>query len=173
MGSLSCPSSLTYRGCVFGGGGVGVAEVSSQPVYECNSISLLSCAIFPPFCLGQAHPYSCTFPHSETPRSLSLECFLVHTLPLLSLPLYHPVWGPSFTLLSFLKSLPLSVFYSLLLCCIPVSVVKGVDKEEGGRRGRGNLSFREGGRERGKGGRRAPFFMRMPSAGSAERRTPA
>lgn len=109
-----------------------------------DSISLLflSSAISQPFCLGQAH----TPPlfHSETALSLSLECFLLHALPLLSLPsLYHPIWGPSFThspLLSFLKSRSLS-FYSLLLCCIPVSVVKGVDKEEGGKKRKGELEL--------------------------------
>lgn len=48
-----------------------------------------------------------------------------------------------------------------------------MDKEEGGekrRKGELELQRREG---EGKEGRRAPSFMRMPSAGTAERRTPA
>lgn len=84
---------------------------------------------------------------------------LSHFYP--SLSISSSLGAPSFThspLLSFLKSLALS-FYSLLLCCIPVSVVKGVDKEEGGKKRKGELELYrgegEGERERGKEG---PFL---------------
>lgn len=53
------------------------------------------------------------------------------------------IMPPPPQLSDFLSKVSLS-FYSLLLCCIPDSVEKGVDKEGGGKR-RGNLSFREGG----------------------------
>lgn len=91
--------------------------------------------------------------------------------PFLS-PTPHPPTPP--TQLSCFAFLSLSLsFYSLLLCYIPFSVEKGGGQGRGrGKKRKGELELqrREG---EGKGGRRAPSFMRMPSAGSAERRTPA
>lgn len=74
--------------------------------------------------------------------------------PFLS-PTPHPPTSP--TQLSCFAFLSLSLsFYSLLLCCIPFSVEKGggwTRKREGKKRGRGNLSSREGRvREKGEGG---------------------
>lgn len=147
--SLSCPSCL----CVMN-----------------NSISFhfLTSAISPLVCLAEAH-IPALF-HSDTPPSLSLEFF---PPPWSSTSISsHSVCPPPLPTLPALLSKVSHCLSTLLLCCIPVSVKKGVDKEEGGKKEEGGTWAleREG---EGKGGRRAPFFMRMPSAGSAERRTPA
>lgn len=139
-------------------------------------LSLFS-AISPHFCSG-----SCTFNtlklHSPSFHSVFTSA-LSHFSPFLSCLLSSGLGAPPLPTLRcssnppFLSKVSPSLsFYSLLLCCIPVPVVKRVDKEEGGKKRKGELELWRG-RERGKGGRRAPFFMRMPTAGSAERRTPA
>lgn len=147
-------------------GEVCVNEQQHFPSFSC--FCYLSTRLFGP------GPYSCTFPLWHSTLSflgVFFSSMLFHFDPLsLSLssslgPLLYPL-----SLLCFLKSL--SVFL------LSPAVLHSCFGREGGgqgrgreKRGRGNLSFREGGW--GKGGRRAPFFMRMPSAGSAERRTPA
>lgn len=78
--------------------------------------------------------------------SLSFSPLLSHTSLVTDLsfslssslgPLLHPL-SPCFPF----QRLSLSLsFYSLLLCCIPVPVVKGVDKEEGGKEREGELEL--------------------------------
>lgn len=102
-------------------------EVSNR-----SSLDFLASATSAAIHWAQAHTPALF--HSDT----SLSLFLWSVFFLLSLssslgPLLHPL-----PLLCFLKSLS---FYSLLLCCIPASVEKGVDKEEGGKKRKGELEL--------------------------------
>lgn len=146
--SVLCFPSFAYSSswCVCGRGRLTSGCVTEQLHFPSLSIPLYLCH------------YSCSFFSHLKPLSLSSVCFLLHVLSLLSLPIsLLSTLGPLLShspLLSFLKSLSLSLsFYSLLLCCIPVPVVKGWTRKREGRRGRGNLSFREGGKDgKGEGG---------------------
>lgn len=92
--------------------------------YGCSLLcylSILWSVLFSPFFL---------FPPCST--SFYLPFFLSSCLG----PLLHQL-SPAF--LS--KISPSLSFYSLLLCCIPVPVVKGVDKEEGGKKRKGELEL--------------------------------
>lgn len=155
---------------------VGVGEMSSRAVCEWTPafpfflsplLSLYSFAILLLFSTLKLH-------------SCSLECFLLHTLPLLSLSSslsrYHPVWGPSSTnspLLSFLKSLSFSVFL------LSPAVLHSCSTSEGGGQGRkreeegGGTSFRGGVRRREGKGEGGPLSLWECLLPAVLRRTPA
>lgn len=123
-----------------------------------DSISLhfLASAISPLFCLAEAHIPALS--HSDTPLSLSLECFfppcsftsISSPSIIQSGPLLYPLF-----LLCFLKSLTVFLLSPAVLhsCFSREGGGQGRGREK---RGRGNLSFREGGW--GKRGKEGPFL---------------